>query len=75
MVRELVEMHGFNLSVLTDKWAGRRLRCSETCCSALSVCLMDPESTMEAKKKKTDMEGRTETCRMIFTVVLRLAVK
>lgn len=55
MVREAVEMHGFNLSVLTDKWIGRKQCCSETCCSALTV----------GQKKKTEMGGMTETRRAV----------
>lgn len=37
MVRGAREIHGFNLSVLTDKWIGRKRCCTETCCSAPSI--------------------------------------
>lgn len=60
MVRELVEMHGFNLSALTDKWTGRRRCCSETCCSARSVCLTDREHQGEREKER---EGEQERWR------------
>lgn len=45
-------MHSFNLSVLTEKWTGRKLHCGETCCSALSICLMDRERHGEREGKK-----------------------
>lgn len=72
MVRELVEMHGFNLSVLTDKWTGRKPLCSETCCSALSVCLTDTERHEKKKKRQRWKEGRNL---YEFTVVMLLAAK
>lgn len=50
MVREAVEMRGFNLSVLTDKWIGSKQCCSETCCSALSVC-------RTGRQQRRQMEG------------------
>lgn len=61
MVRELVEMHGFNLSVLTDKWTGRKPCCSETCCSSpehmcdgLSVWRIETAEIKNEEKKIND---------------------
>lgn len=61
MVRELVEMHGFNLSVLTDKWTGRKPCCSETCCTSpehmcdgLSVWRVEAAKIKNEEKKIND---------------------
>lgn len=56
-----MEMHGFNLSVLTDKWTGRKPCCSETCCSSpehmcdgLSVWRVEAAKIKNEEKKIND---------------------
>lgn len=58
MVRELVEMHGFNLSELTDKWTGREAALQRD-------LLFSPERMSDGERaprreKKTEMEGEAE---------------
>ena len=67
-------MHGFNLSVLTDKWTGREA-------APQRDLLFSPERMSDGQRaprreKKTEMEGEAErNLQYEFTVVMLLAVK